>query len=68
MKKRKTSKIVQKFLADSPYVKVMELKINLSIEGIVSENVPLSTHQHRVTVEELYKCLSLSGEADDPIK
>ena len=32
-KKRKVSKVVQKFLADSPYVKVMELKINLSVEG-----------------------------------
>ena len=33
VKKRKVSKTVKKFLADTPYVKVMELKINLSVEG-----------------------------------
>jgi len=38
-KKRKVAKIVQKFLADSPYVKVMELKINLSIEGIATSDL-----------------------------
>jgi hypothetical protein len=37
--KRKPSKIVQKFLADSPYVKVMELKINLSVEGIATSDL-----------------------------
>jgi len=38
-KKRKVSKVVQKFLADSPYVKVMELKINLSVEGIATSDL-----------------------------
>lgn len=39
IKKRKVSKVVQKFLADSPYVKVMELKINLSVEGIATSDL-----------------------------
>lgn len=38
-KKRKVSKVVKSFLADSPYVKVMELKINLSVEGIATSDL-----------------------------
>jgi len=39
VKKRKVSKTVKKFLADTPYVKVMELKINLSVEGIATSDL-----------------------------
>eukprot|EP00041_Stephanoeca_diplocostata_P012255 m.205411 g.205411 ORF g.205411 m.205411 type:complete len:320 (+) comp18875_c0_seq2:98-1057(+) len=34
--KRKVSKTVKKFLADAPYIKEMDLKINLSVEGIAT--------------------------------
>lgn len=39
VKKRKVSKIVKRFLADQPYIKEMELKINLSIEGIATSDL-----------------------------
>lgn len=38
-KKRKVSSLVQKFLAESPYIGVMELKINLSVEGIATSSL-----------------------------
>lgn len=38
-KKRKAHKICKRFLADSPYVKPMELKINLSVEGIATSDL-----------------------------
>ena len=42
IKKRKRSKEVKKFLADTPYIKVMELKINMGVDGgscVVRNNV-----------------------------
>lgn len=38
-KKRKVPKEVNAYLADAPYVKVMELKINLSVEGIATSDL-----------------------------
>eukprot|EP00039_Didymoeca_costata_P018693 m.334568 g.334568 ORF g.334568 m.334568 type:complete len:320 (+) comp17385_c0_seq1:317-1276(+) len=38
-KKRKVSKVVKRFLADQPYIKEMELKINLSVEGIATSDL-----------------------------
>jgi len=37
--KRKTSKLVKRFLADAPYIKEMDLKINMSVEGIATSSL-----------------------------
>lgn len=37
--KRKVSKVVKSFLADTPYIKEMDLKINLSVEGIATSDL-----------------------------
>lgn len=37
--KRKPSKKVKSFLADAPYIKEMDLKINLSVEGIATSDL-----------------------------
>eukprot|EP00056_Hartaetosiga_gracilis_P003974 m.69954 g.69954 ORF g.69954 m.69954 type:complete len:382 (+) comp11655_c0_seq1:65-1210(+) len=37
--KRKKKKFIKEYLADAPYVKVMELRLNLSVEGIATSNL-----------------------------
>eukprot|EP00035_Acanthoeca_spectabilis_P035282 m.33530 g.33530 ORF g.33530 m.33530 type:complete len:330 (-) comp7201_c0_seq1:118-1107(-) len=37
--KRKVPKHVKKFLADAPYIKEMDLKINMSVEGIATSSL-----------------------------
>eukprot|EP00055_Hartaetosiga_balthica_P006965 m.23176 g.23176 ORF g.23176 m.23176 type:complete len:381 (+) comp5529_c0_seq1:46-1188(+) len=37
--KRKKKKFFKEYLADAPYVKVMELKLNLSVDGIATSNL-----------------------------
>lgn len=58
VKKRKVSKIVKKFLADTPYVKVMELKINLSVEGIATSDL---TSNEIISNDEIKKISFAAG-------
>jgi len=58
VKKRKVSKTVKKFLADTPYVKVMELKINLSVEGIATSDL---TSNEIISNDEIKKISFAAG-------
>ena len=39
LKKRKFDKSLKKYIADSPYIKQMDLKLNMSTEGIATSEL-----------------------------
>jgi len=56
--KRKTSKFIKDYLADAPYIKVMDLKLNVSAQGLATSEIATN---NVISLDEITKISFASG-------